>query len=226
MTGCLRALGLLVLIGGIAVGLLSLRRLPDAVPADVPPQIAHITDVQEEKPRVTYLHLRGGHALPHAALAFSTGDADEPVFYLVPLVDEDHPLKLEMEERARRLVEGDTATETAWREYASGRLDYSEVRMLLLSTDIGRWTSEPSVVVPLEWVEGVVRPLSEALDGEVVIQLDEQFADVRIERLLVLTEGEAPPEEEALRLLLLLSALAALLGFATVMTTLVAGRAR
>lgn len=226
MTGCLRALGLLVLIGGIVLGLLSLRRLPDASPADAPPQIAHITDVQEEKPRATYLHLRGGHALPYAALAFSAGDAAEPAFYLVPLVDEDHPLKLEMEARARQVVEDDPATHAGWKEYAADRLDYSEVRMLLVSSDIGRWKNEPSVVVPLEWVEGVVRPLAEALDEDVVIQLDEQFADVRIDRLLVLTEGEVPPEEEALRLLLLLSALAALLGFATVLATSIARRAR
>jgi len=224
LTGCLRALGILVLIGGIAVGLLSLRRLPDALPADAPPQIVHITDVQEELPRATYLHLRGGHALPYASLAFSDGDV--PVFYLVPLVDEHHPLKDEMESKARAIVEGDAASLEGWDAYASSRLDYAEVRMLLLTADTRRWQSDPSVFVPVEWVEGVARPLREALDEDVVLQLDEQFSDVRIERLLVLTEGEAPPEEEVLRLLLLLSALAALLGFATVLATIVARRIR
>ena len=224
LTSLLRMLGLLVLLCGIVVGYLSARRLPDALPADTPPEIIHIVDFQDEAPRSTYLHVRGGHGLPFAALSFSQEDDPARLFSLVPLVDERHPLKEQMESRAAEVVEGDDASLARWQQYVSGKLDYSQVRLLLLTTDTEGWHTEPSASVLLESTEGVVRPAATALDADIVLALSEHFADVPTDELMVLYESELPPQEEALRLLLLLAALASLLGLATVVATLVTRR--
>lgn len=222
MIGVLRTLGLLGLMGGIVVALLAARRLPDAIPAGAPAQIVHIDDFQQQPPRTTFVHVRGGYLLPHAGLAVSEGDGDAPSLYLIPVVDEAHPLKIQMETAAGRAVTGDPAALQAWQTFSQGKLDYSQVRLVLLSTDTQRWMAEPAVAVPVEWVEGVVRPAHSGLARGILQLLNQQFDGVSSERLVVLYEGELPPEEEALRLLLLLGGLAALLGLATLATTLLA----
>lgn len=222
MIGVLRTLGLLGLMGGIVVALLAARRLPDAIPAGAPAQIVHIDDFQQQPPRTSFVHVRGGYLLPHAALALSEGDGGAPSLYLIPVVDEAHPLKIQMETAADRAAAGDPEALDAWQAFAEGKLDYSQVRLLLLSTDTGRWMAEPGVAVHVEWVEGVVRPAHSGLARGIVQLLNQQFDGVSSQRLVVLYEGELPPEEEALRLLLLLGGLAALLGLATLATTLLA----
>jgi hypothetical protein len=222
LIGVLRTLGLLGLMGGIVVALLAARRLPDAIPAGAPAQIVHIDDFQQRPPRTSFVHVRGGYLLPHAALAVSEGDGGAPSLYLIPVVDEAHPLKIQMETAAQRATTGDPAAQRAWQTFSQGKLDYSQVRLLLLSTDTQRWMAEPAVAVPVEWVEGVVRPAHSGLARGIVQLLNQQFDGISSERLVVLYEGELPPEEEALRLLLLLGGLAALLGLATLATTLLA----
>jgi hypothetical protein len=222
LIGVLRTLGLLGLMGGIVVALLAARRLPDAVPAGAPAQIVHIADFQQQPPRTNFVHVRGGYLLPHAALALSEGDGDAPTLYLIPVVDEAHPLKIQMETAASRAATGDPAALQAWQSFAQGKLDYSQVRLLLLSTDTQRWMAEPAVAVPVEWIEGVVRPAHSGLSRGIVQLMNQQFDGVSPQRQVVLYEGELPPEEEALRLLLLLGGLAALLGLATLATTLLA----
>ena len=226
MIGLLRTLGLLGLLGGIVVGVLAARRLPDAIPAGAPAQIVHIDDFQQQPPRTSFVHVRGGYVLPFAALVVSEGDAAEPVLYLLPVVDEAHSLKIQMEAAANRAADGDAEAVRAWETYSRGQLDYSQVRLLLLSTDTERWMGEAEVAVPVEWVEGVVRPSHRGLASELVVLLNQQFLGVSPQRLMVLYEGELPPEEEALRLLLLLSGLASLLGLATLATTLLARSGR
>jgi len=212
-------MGLLFLVCGLAVGTLSALRLPDAVPAGRPPEIVHIGDFQEDPPRSHYVHLRGAQALPFAALTLCRGRSDVPRFVLVPLVDERHPLKQQMESRAGRLaVDGEPGLDR-WNDYVESRLDFAEVRLLLLSEDTGRWADAADVAVPLQAIEGVVRPVRGGLADEVVALLDTEFKNVPQRQLMVLYAGEIPPEEEALRLLLILSGLASLLGVATLFAT-------
>jgi len=222
LIGVLRTLGLLGLMGGIVVAVLAARRLPDAIPAGAPAQIVHIDDFQQSPPRSSFVHVRDGYVLPYAALALSEGDGGVPSLYLLPVVDEAHPLKIQMETAAGRAAAGDPEAVRAWRTYSRGQLDYSQVRLVMLSTDVPRWMGETAVAVPVEWVEGVVRPAHSGLSRDVLATMTQQFEGISPTRLVVLYEGELPPEEEALRLLLLLGGLAALLGLATLATTLLA----
>jgi hypothetical protein len=226
VTGLLRVMGLMFLVCGLAVGTLSALRLPDAVPAGRPPEIVHIADFQEDPPRSHYVHLRGAQALPFASVTLCAGRSDVPRFVLVPLVDERHPLKQEMERRAARVVEEGEDALDGWNDYVESRLDFAEVRLVLLSEDVGRWADTADVVVTEEWIEGVVRPAQGGLADEVVALLDTEFRNVPERQLMILYAGEIPPEEEALRLLVILSGLAALLGMATLLATWIVRRPR
>ncbi len=226
MTTALRLVGLLMLAAGCGVVAICVRQLPEALPAGTPPEIVHIVDLQEEPPRAHFLHVREGHYLPYASLALTSTGAPSaaPEFYLIPLVAAGHPLEREMERNAAAAMAGDARSLERWNAYTTSRLDLSQVRLLVLSTDTARWDAETAVVVETSHVEGVVRPLGEALAPEIIALLEGQFQGIDPERLLVLTEGEVPPGEELLRLLILLGGLAALLGLASIGATLLLRR--
>jgi len=221
----LRVLGLLLLIAGGIVVFLGVRRLPEALPAGTPAEIVHVADFAIDPPRSPYLHVRGGSFLPYASLAVSEGDGT-PGFFLIPLVDSDNELLEEMIEQASPAYDAEVAAVEQWNSYAASRLDLADVDMFVLSTDVERWTTETSVSVETHYVEGVVRTVDRALAAEIVQQLDAQFDGLSAERTWVLYEGEVPPAEESLRLAVLLGGLAALLGLAMMVASLLARRPR
>ncbi len=213
----MQIIGLLFGIGGLVVAYMSLRQLPEAAPAGFTPEIVHIVDFQDDPPRASYLHVLGGHYLPFASLALSPegNNGAEPSFFLIPLVDERHSLKREMERFAAPAIAGQPDGVQEWDQYVAGSLDYSEIRLMVLSTDVTAWLDESAISVESDWVEGVVRDANNALDPGILSNLEEQFAGVAPDKLAILYENEAPPEEELLRLVTLVGSLFALLGIAT-----------
>lgn len=213
----MQIIGLLFGMGGLAVAYLGLRQLPEAAPAGFTPEIVHIVDFQDDPPRANYLHVLGGHYLPFASLALSPkgSDTSAPAFFLIPLVDERHALKREMERVAAPAIAGEPDGAEGWNQYVAGSLDYSEIRLLVLSTDVSAWLDESAISVESAWVEGVVRDANDALDPDILSNLEGQFSGVAPNKLAILYENEAPPEEEVLRLVTLVGSLFALLGIAS-----------
>ena len=224
MTTALRLLGLLLLLGGGVAALFSARRLPEALPSGTLPEIVDVTDFDEQLPRRPYVHVLGGWYLPYASLTLSAEGEDDGAFFLVPLVDDAHPLKREMERVAEGAYNGDAEAVQQWNTYATSTLDLTEVRVMVLSTRVPDWSRETAVAVETRWVEGVFRPADEALAPEILEILSSQFAGVVPGQLLILYEDEVPPREESVRMVLLLSGLAALLGLATLVATVAARR--
>jgi hypothetical protein len=221
----LRVLGSLLLIAGGIVVFLGVRRLPEALPAGTPAEIVHVAGFAIDPPRSPYLHVRGGSFLPYASLAVSEGDGI-PAFFLIPLVAADNGLLTEMVTEASPAYDEDQAAVERWNTYAASRLELDQVDMFVLSTDVERWTTETSVSVETHYVEGVVRTAERALAAEIIEQLDAQFDGLSAAHAWVLYEGEVPPAEESLRLAVLLGGLAALLGLAMMVASLLARRPR
>ncbi len=223
----LRLLGLVLLIAGGVVVCLGARRLPESLPAGTPAEIVHVADFAIDPPRSPYLYVLGGTYLPYASLAVSEGDlATSPSFFLVPLVDEESPLLAEMVSQAALTYEGEEEAAAGWNEYAASHLDLRGVALLVLSTDVARWTDETSVSVETRYIEGVVRTAERALAPELIAMLQEQFGGIAPDRLWILYEGEVPPAEESLRLAMLLGGLAAVLGLAMLFASLLTRRPR
>ena len=225
----LRLLGLVLLIAGGVVVFLGATRLPDSLPGGTAAEIVHVADFSVDPPRSPYLHVVGGWYLPYASLAVSEGEADSaPSFFLIPLTDARSPLLADMRREAAATYDADADTDAAarWDEYAASRLDLSGVPMLVLSTDVSRWTEERAVAVETRYVEGVARTADAALAPELLGMLNAQFDGIVPERLRILYEGEIPPAEESLRLAMLLGGLAGVLGLAMMVASLFTRRPR
>lgn len=222
----LRAMGTLLLVGGVLILVVGVRRLPEALPGGTPAQIVHIVDYQEERPRATYLHVLDGSLLPFGSvgIAPTTDPNRNPDYFLIPMVDEDHPLKREMERYARAMQDGDSAATTRWDSYVRSPPDWSEVQLLALSTATTTWSTETAISVETHAIEGVVRRADVALAPSVLVLLEDHAEGFAPEQVGVLYIGEVPPEREAMTVTIGLGGLASLLGLATFLATFWARR--
>jgi len=222
----LRVLGTLLLVGGVLIVAGGVRRLPDAEPMGTPAQIVHIVDYQDEPPRATFLHVLDGSLLPYGSVRIAeVGEPDgDEAFVLIPLVDQDHPLKREMERLADAVHDGDDGALQRWSAYIEAPPDWSQVQLLMLTTDVYNWSRESAISVETHAIEGVAHPADEVLSPTVLALLHEQTAGFAPEATAVLYIEEVPPELQAMRLTIGLGGIAALMGLSTFIATFWARR--
>ncbi len=226
MAWLLRVLGSLLLVGGVVVVIVALRHLPEALPSGTPAHIVHVVDYYEEPPRARFLHVLDASLLPFGSVAVGEAGAPpvDPEFFLIPMVDEAHPLKRQMERHARALRGGDPEAEARWEALVGSPPDWTGVQLLALTDATHTWSQERAISVETHAVEGVARPADEALSPAVLASLAGAVTGFDPAHAVVLSIGEVPPEREALTVTVGLGALAAVLGLATFVATFWARR--